>query len=333
MPDIAAELQALKASSIVSSQATTPIKTRKVRSLPTEADKELAALQASYDDFVENSQMLEEELELEIAQTISSLSKVTIENEELKVVLEDRHSQLTRVEHELAQQSSRCAQEAQLRVTAELSQDEAENQARNAQGALEASVKECDVLHEKLAYAEAELEEFRMTVDIEREESQIKVEDLEHELEKALTRAHQAETKLTATPQLHWDNNHNHNSVLVTPIKAGYEVSEAGSVTTASCMDDCITEAESFDYVVKSSDEDGRSHHSNANDMNVSVVNNSKQLNSTSKRIKRKRGISSRVRKLGKKHFTAQATSWFRKGKQSPQSSTETEKTDPVVSD
>lgn len=348
--NIAAELKALQAISLVSSQKlASPVKTRRVQSLEPEEKKkhqeELAALQASYDEYVENSQMLEEELEREIAQTTSSLSKVTMENEELKEQLSSRQAEMTKLENDLASSTQRLTEQTRLRVSAELSQDDAENRARNLDGALEASRSECESLHEKLAYTEAELEEFRMTVDIEREENELQREDLESDLEKALHRAQRAEQRLAdmvmlqhkttmTTPQsvVRKKNDPTTHlippmvtpqSVLVTPMKNGYELSAVGSEVTddrttlddsssnSVYMEHSIAETESYDDLVSTQTP-------------TDVVKS--PASPTEKRVKRKRGLSSAVRKLGKKHFKGQT--WFRRHNNAGASGASTSKKD-----
>lgn len=299
MSDIAAELKALEAASMVSSHVVTPMKAR-VRSLDVDSAAALVALQAEYDDFVGNSEMLEEELERELAETGVALSKATIANEDLKSQLEARNGQVVSLENELASTTSKLTNECTLRVSAELAEDEAERRARNSEGALDVATRDCEMLHEKLAYAESESEEFLMNVEIEREEHEIKMEELERELAAALARAVAAERKLLAA-----HNTTNNTAILKRKLLEREEAASVVSVTESDRMtdysEDQLAEADSFDDdPIETPD-------------HLSVD----ELKKIKERKKRKRGFaSSVVRKLGKRNFKGQK--WFRSKVKAP---------------
>ena len=154
-------------------------------SQPTVADREaeLAALQSSFDEYIESSRLLEEELDAELAKVQKQLSDSNRTNYTLVSQLENLTPQLASLEKALAKANARLEQESELRRRAELDQDEAEAKARASEGTIDALKEESDKAFQELAFKEDELDELKIMLEVEKEKYQEEIQIVREELE------------------------------------------------------------------------------------------------------------------------------------------------------
>jgi len=145
-------------------------------------DAEIAALQTAFDEYIASSRELEDELDAELAKMQEKLAESSAANAALISNLESINPQLSSLERALAESKAKQEAESKLRRQAELTQDEAEARAREAEGSLEALRTECDEVHEQLAFREEEVEEMRLELEVEKERHNVEMEELATQL-------------------------------------------------------------------------------------------------------------------------------------------------------
>jgi len=155
-------------------QATTTIADR---------EAELTALQSSFDEYIESSRMLEEELDAELEKVQKQLSESNLANSNLMQQLENITPQLHQMEKALSKANAKLHQEIELRRKAELDQDEAEAKARACEGTIDALKEESDKAFQELAFREDEMDELKIMFEVEKEKHQEEMHMLRQELE------------------------------------------------------------------------------------------------------------------------------------------------------
>lgn len=155
--------------------------------MPTVADRdaEIAALQTAFDEYIASSRELEDELDGELAKMQEKLAESSAANAALISQLESLNPQLSSLERALTDSKNKLEAESELRRQTELAQDEAENRAREAEGALEALKSESDNIHEQLAFREEEVEEMRLELEVENERHKVEEAELQAQLAEA----------------------------------------------------------------------------------------------------------------------------------------------------
>lgn len=148
-----------------------------------EREAELAALQTSFDEYIESSRLLEEELDAELEKVQKQLSESNLANSNLMQQLENITPQLHQLEKALSKANTKLNGEIELRRKAELDQDEAEAKARACEGTIDALKEESDKAFQELAFREDEMDELKIMFEVEKEKHQEEMQLLRQELE------------------------------------------------------------------------------------------------------------------------------------------------------
>eukprot|EP00586_Coscinodiscus_wailesii_P011849 CAMPEP_0172519254 /NCGR_PEP_ID=MMETSP1066-20121228/291306_1 /TAXON_ID=671091 /ORGANISM="Coscinodiscus wailesii, Strain CCMP2513" /LENGTH=1443 /DNA_ID=CAMNT_0013301807 /DNA_START=226 /DNA_END=4557 /DNA_ORIENTATION=+ len=135
-----------------------------------EKEAELAALQANFDDYIESSRLLEEELEDELKQAQSKVSTLQIQNKNLSRNTANAQNQISTLESTIATLRDQLSAESCARREAEHVADDAETRARTSEGSLDVLRDENDRLAESLAFKDEELDGVRGDWERTREE-------------------------------------------------------------------------------------------------------------------------------------------------------------------
>merc|ERR1712071_27723 len=146
-------------------------------------EAELAALQCSFDEYIDSSRLLEEELEEELIKMEKQLSESNRANSTLMAQLENLTPQLSSLEKALAKANSRYEKESELRRRAELDQDEAEAKARASEGTIDALKEESDKAFQELAFKEEEMEELKVMLEVQKERHQDELNNLRQDMD------------------------------------------------------------------------------------------------------------------------------------------------------
>lgn len=145
-------------------------------------EAELAALQSSFDEYIESSRMLEEELDAELNKMQRRLGESSHTNQTLSAQLENVTPQLSSLERALAKANEALSQETENRRRAETRQDEAEARARAADGTIERLRDENDRALQEVAFKDDEMEELRVMMEVDKETHQGQLNELREEI-------------------------------------------------------------------------------------------------------------------------------------------------------
>lgn len=155
-----------------------------------EKRKELDALQAEFDEYIESSREMEEEMEADLDKYQNDLAKAESRNSALASQLVGLRSQLNSLQTKLSTVSAQLSSETRRRISAETRTEEAENKQREAEGTL-AVVRSREVrklreeneeLCERIAFVEGEAEDCRNELNVERERYRQEVGELREDL-------------------------------------------------------------------------------------------------------------------------------------------------------
>ena len=146
-------------------------------------EAELNALQTNFDEYIESSRQLEEELDNEVCQLQKQLAESKQINHNLTTQLENLNPQLASLEKALAKSNALYQQESEARRCAEMDQDEAEAKARACEGTIDALKEESDKAFQELAFKEDEMDELKVMLEVEKEKHQEEMNSLRKELD------------------------------------------------------------------------------------------------------------------------------------------------------
>lgn len=155
-----------------------------------EKQKELDALQEAFDEYIESSRELEEELEADFTKCQNDLTKAESRNTTLSSQLANIQTQMNSLEKKLSTLNTQLSSETQRRISTETRTEEAENQLRVSEGTL-AAVRSTEVrklkeenedLCERLAFLESEVEDYKNVLNAEKEMYREMVKELKDDV-------------------------------------------------------------------------------------------------------------------------------------------------------
>jgi len=165
---------------------------------------ELDAVQLAFDEYIVSSRELEDELDAELTKCQNDLANAESRNTALVSQLSNVTPQLTALENKLSNLTSQLQQESQRRIAAELLAEESQNKLRESEGSL-AAVRSSEMkklkedledLHERLAFAEGEAEDYRYELESERERHREELEEIKGDVEVLKNRLKEKEALL-----------------------------------------------------------------------------------------------------------------------------------------
>jgi len=165
---------------------------------------ELDAVQLAFDEYIVSSRELEDELDAELTKCQNDLANAESRNAALVSQLSNVTPQLTALENKLSNLTSQLQQESQRRIAAELLAEESQNKLRESEGSL-AAVRSSEMkklkedledLHERLAFAEGEAEDYRYELESERERHREELEEIKGDVEVLKNRLKEKEALL-----------------------------------------------------------------------------------------------------------------------------------------